>query len=71
MQDLEILESLDLNKILEELRQRDKKSKDLIKLTKTLTVDLNSFKKFTKVKLKSCANLLQRKELQNWKPLKN
>ena len=25
MQDLEILESLDLNKILEELRQRDKK----------------------------------------------
>jgi hypothetical protein len=25
MQDLEILESLDLNKILEEIRQRDKK----------------------------------------------
>ena len=41
MQDLEILESLDINKILEELRLRDKKIVHLDKVDKTFNEHLD------------------------------
>lgn len=45
MQDLEILESLDLNKILEELRQRDKKIQRLDKVDQNFNSRLEQLQK--------------------------
>lgn len=44
MQDLEILESLDLNKILEELRQRDKKIVRLDKVDQNFNTRVEQIK---------------------------